>query len=900
MNKLVLDLNLFSNQKSNVYSKKSLFLRNYLKSFFLISNFFICIAVLSFPTFVIAAPPQLKVSGNQLVTASGGCTVHLKGVDISGLEYSATGDGDGAPTTTVDGVSMTNYPAIIDEAVTVWGANYIRCPLNQDSWFGCNGAVTTAYQQMVQDIITTCSNNNAYVILDLHWSGTYGGTSSTTPCSSGNGWDTSTGQQAMPDWNSETFWNAVAGTTGIKNNPAVFFDLYNEPYDPSSNDTTFWNIWKNGGATGSTPANTPGMQQLVTTVRSAGATNVIIAGGLNYAYDLKGLVGKQGGGSTTDYNLTDSTGAGIVYATHWYPYKASGNSWTPAAYAPTDVDPAAAVYPVIVTEFGEDNGAPDTTGAWDGSVISYFSSHTGYVGGSAWAFSPDVGPTLLTSWTNYPPTAYHGVTVQNWLSTPVPTCGSASTNTATSTPTITQTFTATRSPTATPSSTNTVAFTNTFTYSPTATATATHSATPTPTSTPTVTLTNTFTHSPTVTATSTYTETTTRTATPTVTLTFTDTFTPTSTPTITLTPLYSYTPTSTPTITLTRTVTSTSTVTLTPTATPTRTNTATATSTPTNTFTNTLTVTPTDTKTTTDTATFTATATATDTSSPTATSTVTLTPIFSFTPTATSTLTASPTRTYTPTASSTSSATVTPTSTSTFTSTNTMTPTPASTVVFLQKVSNSNPNPGEVLTYSLSITITGGSAGPAAVTDVLPSNLNFVQFTPGDPVGSTSGQTVIWNLSNLTPGNYNLSFSASVGNGVSGGTIFVTNGNIYLPLSNTLFASNSAVTVVALTATPTLSPTPTQVPSTVTISAPYPNPTFGSPVHFQIQGDVYLTRFSVFTTAFRKIYESAAGSTTWDLTDKNGTSVSNGIYYVRFEVEGSQSYSKVWKVLVLR
>ncbi|HVM33366.1 MAG TPA: hypothetical protein VMU88_09555, partial [bacterium] len=43
-----------------------------------------------------AAPPQLMVSGNQLVTASGGCTFHLKGVDVSGLEYSLTGDGDGA------------------------------------------------------------------------------------------------------------------------------------------------------------------------------------------------------------------------------------------------------------------------------------------------------------------------------------------------------------------------------------------------------------------------------------------------------------------------------------------------------------------------------------------------------------------------------------------------------------------------------------------------------------------------------------------------------------------------------------------------------------------------------------------------------------------------------------
>jgi hypothetical protein len=178
--------------------------------------------------------------------------------------------------------------------------------------------------------------------------------------------------------------------------------------------------------------------------------------------------------------------------------------------------------------------------------------------------------------------------------------------------------------------------------------------------------------------------------------------------------------------------------------------------------------------------------------------------------------------------------------------------------------------------------------------------LNFVQFTPGDPVGSTSGQTITWNLGSLLPGNYNLSFSASIGNSVAGGTIFVTNGNVYLSLSNSSYTSNSAVTVVTLTATPTLSPTFTPIPSFVTISAPYPNPSFGSLVRFQIQGDASLAKFSVFTTAFRKIYESTAGSTAWDLTDKNGASVSNGIYYIRFEVQGTQPYSKVWKVLVLR
>lgn len=523
-----------------------------------------------------AAPLQLKVSGNQLVTASGGCTFHMKGVDVSGLEYSTTGDGDGAPTTTISGVSMTDYPSIVNEAITVWGANYIRLPLNQDYWMGCNGANQTAYQGMVRAVVNACSQNNAYVILDLHWSGTYSGTSASTPCS-GGGWSTSTSQQAMPDWNSEAFWTAVASTSWIENNPAVFFDLYNEPYDPSGVDTTFWNIWKNGGATGSTPSNTPGMQNLVNTIRATGANNVIVAGGLNYAYDLKGLVGKQSG-STTHYNLTDTaSGNGIVYATHWYPYKASGNSWTPAAYAPTDVDQAAAVYPVIVTEFGEYSGAPDTTGAWDQSVITYFLNHTGYVGGSAWAFSPDVGPTLLTSWSGFTPSAYHGVTVRNWLETPVPTCPTGATNSPTPTPTVTVTFTKTQ--TSSPTITSTLTATLTATPTQTTAATATPTATLPPTLTTTATLT--FTASPTPTPTRTRTFTATPTLTPTITL----------SPTITATANASYTDTGTPTQTLSPTVSATPTSS--PSATVTSSNTPTATSSPTASLTVTVTLTPT-------------------------------------------------------------------------------------------------------------------------------------------------------------------------------------------------------------------------------------------------------------------------------------------------------------------
>ena len=126
------------------------------------------------------------------------------------------------------------------------------------------------------------------VILDLHWSdrGVLGG------CNPANGC-----QQLMPDANSATFWSQVA--THYKDDGRVMFELYNEPHDVD------WRTWKSGGPTfeGWTAV---GMQQLYDTVRATGAQNVVVIGGLDWAYDLSGVPANRIAG----YN--------IVYATHPY------------------------------------------------------------------------------------------------------------------------------------------------------------------------------------------------------------------------------------------------------------------------------------------------------------------------------------------------------------------------------------------------------------------------------------------------------------------------------------------------------------------------------------------------------------------------------------------------------
>src|SRR5579871_478795 len=481
------------------------FLRNIVYSFLL--------TLLFYPA-AQAASPQLKILGNQIVNASSGCTVRLKGVDVSGWEYSPTGDtGTGRPTTTISGVLMTDYVSIITEAVQVWHANCVRFPINQDFWFNCSNSHgtpnETAYRAMIQAVINYCSSNNVYLDLDLHWSGTSSTATDPSGCSGGSqtasGWNGSTGQQPMPDANAVTFWQSVASV--YANNPAVLFDLYNEPYP------TTWAILKDGGNTGS--FTTPGLQAIVNAVRSEGASNICVIGGLGYAYDLSSL-------NTAGNAITQASGYGILYSSHIYNNKGvSVGGWDPYVTTVTGT------YPVIIEEFGAASTDPAN---WDTQTIAWIdgtNSNNYTYSAMAWAFSSDVGLTLLTSFSGYPTTSYHGAPVSTWLynlnQTPTPNCGtggststftSTPTKTATATPTRTATLTPSSSPTrtATPTSTNTVANTPTATASKTPTFTATATPTATATNSPTRTATLTATATPTNTVANTPTATTTNTA----------------------------------------------------------------------------------------------------------------------------------------------------------------------------------------------------------------------------------------------------------------------------------------------------------------------------------------------------------------------------------------------------
>ncbi|HJT23551.1 MAG TPA: cellulase family glycosylhydrolase, partial [bacterium] len=326
-----------------------------------------------------------------------------------------------------------NIVSVAQQAVTGWNCNVIRVPLDQDWWFGCSNShgstSAAAYQGMVNSIVQFCNNNNAYVLLDLHWSGTYNGTTPTTPCS-GSGWGTATGQQPMADANAITFWGSVA--SAYANNSSVLFDLYNEPFGVS------WPTWQSGGVMGT--AWTPGMKSLLSAVRSAGATNVCVIGGLNYAKDYSG------------FGSYPVTGVNVAYAAHLYGNQV-GNSvvgWD--GY----VSPVTAYGPIFVGEFAPSTSCNVDNTTYDSAIFAWIGSPA-ISGGTAWSMTSGSCPNLLSSGGSYGTSSW-GSAVTNWLATPPPNCISTPTPTPTLTPcgypgntcTPTDTFTPTDTPTSTP------------------------------------------------------------------------------------------------------------------------------------------------------------------------------------------------------------------------------------------------------------------------------------------------------------------------------------------------------------------------------------------------------------------------------------------------------------------
>tara|TARA_B100001971_G_scaffold214206_1_gene250452 strand:+ start:21321 stop:23015 length:1695 start_codon:yes stop_codon:yes gene_type:complete len=319
---------------------------------------------------MLAAEPkskQLGVYGNTLINKDRE-KVLLKGLNVVSLEWSPKGE---------------NIHRSIKVALKEWNANAIRLPVTDSFWFGkgkgkLKSNDAEAYRKVVDEAIRMAAGEGAYLILDLH-------------------------RYGAPQEFARKFWLDAAAR--YANNPAVLFDLYNEPHGIS------WDLWRNGGEMEvkkkgkKVTVQVVGMQALVEAVRSTGARNIIIAGGTNYALDLSGIL--------EGYALEEQPGGfGIMYATHFYNWH---GGWQKHFL---DI---AEKYPVLVGEFGADvkkmsfisSSKQENPHTWVpdalGMVQKYQLNYTGF------SMHPKATPVLIKDW-SYEPTEFWGAYLKDALS----------------------------------------------------------------------------------------------------------------------------------------------------------------------------------------------------------------------------------------------------------------------------------------------------------------------------------------------------------------------------------------------------------------------------------------------------------------------------------------------------
>ena len=138
------------------------------------------------------------------------------------------------------------------------------------------------------------------------------------------------------------------------------------------------------------------MQKLLDVCRGQGAKNLIVAGGLDWAYDLAAIAK----GSA----LADAKGQGVIYDTHIYPWK---KDWDRHVGVVLDK------YPVLVGEAGcEPRGKEEDPKTWAPKILDYIEKHQ--LQWTAWDLHPAAGPCLIQNW-NYTPTPHWGVPVKKAL-----------------------------------------------------------------------------------------------------------------------------------------------------------------------------------------------------------------------------------------------------------------------------------------------------------------------------------------------------------------------------------------------------------------------------------------------------------------------------------------------------
>jgi endoglucanase len=357
---------------------------------------------------------SIRVKGNELVDGTGN-VVQLRGANTSALEFVAIQGWDPASPW---GGAEPNWAALRS-----WKLNSVRIPLNEASWLGLttydhDGTVRKAdpggnYQATVVKAVNDAVAAGLYVILDLHWAApnvTVAGQASAVPGSPLT-------QNPMADVDhSLAFWKSIATT--FKSNPAVLFELFNEPFFywlTTGEDQ--WSVLRDGGTITEfiTGAANPydiaynwksaGMQSMLSAVRATGATNVVLAAGLGWSQDISQWV---------LYKPTDPLNQ---LAAVWHAYPPSGTTRGTAAYSTlnwvwADAILAAGI-PVVITETGDHDTAGTVGAPLVSNVLAWADKSGASVLGWGWNVWQDPDFVLIKDASGTPTDGY-GKVFHDW------------------------------------------------------------------------------------------------------------------------------------------------------------------------------------------------------------------------------------------------------------------------------------------------------------------------------------------------------------------------------------------------------------------------------------------------------------------------------------------------------
>ena len=243
--------------------------------------------------------PLLITAQNRILRADTMRPVLLRGLNRSGLEY-AEPNTDGF--LAAAGINQDEIAAM----TLGWHANVLRIPFNQD-WCLHGRAAHSAesYRASLDQIIEWASAAGAYTILDLQWldfETAYGTTF--------NAIQGRTVNHVPPGPNEKTIdlWRILAAR--YRDEPAVLFDLLNEPHDVLSDDPNPLHLIGSDGRVVLSDQRRFSAREwnrwaalLVSEIRKIKPDGLILVGGVDWAFDLRGI---------------HIDAPNIVYSTHIY------------------------------------------------------------------------------------------------------------------------------------------------------------------------------------------------------------------------------------------------------------------------------------------------------------------------------------------------------------------------------------------------------------------------------------------------------------------------------------------------------------------------------------------------------------------------------------------------------